>query len=400
MVLAIILLVLWLWLLGFAADKLINSSVRIAKFFKLSPLFIGLTVLAIGTSAPELFLSAMSALSGNWSLSVGNVVGSNIFNLWFILGLSAIVAPILIKKKMVRRDGLFLIWVTSLLFVFLWDQTVTWWEWATLLALLVGYNWYLWIKKEPVEEEDNEWSELPKIKNFIFIFVWVLALALININTENWFHIDRGFSSLYSPIFMAVVLVWFAISMFMKNKKWGNEEKNNMWLNITKLIASIWLLVMSADVIVDSAVFVAEQLWMSQWAIGATIIAAGTSLPEIAATLAAIIKKKYDMWVGNVIWSDIFNILWIAWISSVISNPLAIEKTSCIAEWLCNTPFWWTFFLDNMFSMLILIFTLAMTLIFMRTWWKLSKAEWAVLFLFACLRMAFEVSPQFFTWLF
>jgi hypothetical protein len=106
------------------------------------------------------------------------------------------------------------------------------------------------------------------------------------------------------------------------------------------------------------------------------------------------------MWVWNVIWSDIFNILGIAWISSVISNPLAIEKTSCIVEWLCNSPFRWTFFLDNMFSMWILIFTLIITLIFMRTNWKLSKIEWLCLFLFACLRMAFEINPQFFTGLF
>jgi len=301
---------------------------------------------------------------------------------------------------MVRRDWLFLLWITVLLFVFLWDQTVTWREWATLLALLIGYNWYLWIKKEPVEEEDSEWSELPKIRNFIFIFAWVLALSLININTDNWFAINRWFTSLYSPIFMAVILLLFVISMFVKNKKWWDAQKNTMFLNITKLIASIWLLVMSADVIVDSAVFVAAELWMSQWAIWATIIAAGTSLPEIAATLAAIIKKKYDMWVWNVIGSDIFNILWIAWISSVISNPLAIEKTNCIAEWLCNAPFRWTFFLDNMFSMSVLIFTLIITLIFMRTNRKLSKIEWLLLFLFACLRMAFEINPQFFTGLF
>ena len=105
MILAVIVLLLWLFLLWFSADKLINSSVRVAKIFKLSPLFIGLTILAIGTSAPELFLSAISAINWSWSLSVWNIVGSNIFNLGFILWLSAIFAPILIQKKLVYRDG-------------------------------------------------------------------------------------------------------------------------------------------------------------------------------------------------------------------------------------------------------------------------------------------------------
>lgn len=395
MVLAIFILIAGLALLWFAADKLINSSVRIAKFFKLSPLFIGLTILAIWTSAPELFLSAMSALSGNWSLSVWNIVWSNIFNLWFILGLSAIFAPILIQKKLVHRDWFFLVFITCLLLCFLRDQHVMWREWAILLWLLVAYNGYLWIKKEPVEE-DSETSELPKIKNFLYIFAWIFILSIITINTENWFDINRWFS-LYSSIFMWIILILFWIYLLLrKNKSW-KESQNWMLLNITKLIASIWLLVMSSDVIVDSAVYVATVLWVSQRAIWATIIAAWTSLPEIAATLAAIIKKKYDMWVWNVIGSDIFNILWIVWISSVIT-PLQLTPKCLI--WNCESGFFSYLMYDNLFSMWILIITLIITLIFMRTNWKLSKAEWICLFIFACLRMAFEIKPDFFIWLF
>ena len=133
MILAVIVLLLWLFLLWFSADKLINSSVRVDKIFKLSPLFIGLTILAIGTSAPELFLSAMSAINGNGSLSVWNIVWSNIFNLWFILWLSAIFVPIVIQKKLVYRDGIFLFLISCLLFVFLWDQQLLWREWAICL---------------------------------------------------------------------------------------------------------------------------------------------------------------------------------------------------------------------------------------------------------------------------
>lgn len=396
MVLAIIVLLLWLFLLWFSADKLINSSVRVAKIFKLSPLFIGLTILAIGTSAPELFLSVMSAINGSGSLSVWNIVGSNIFNLWFILWLSAIFVPIIIQKKLVYRDGLFLFLISCLLFVFLWDQQLLWREWAICLGLLVCYNWYLWIKKDLMEEVWNaNGIELPEIKNFMYLFVCIFILSITNINTENWFNIKFWLSA-YSTIFMCVLLFLFFLSLFNKKKQRRKEHENWILLNITKIIASIWLLVMSSDIIVASAVYVATTLWISEWAIWATIIAAGTSLPEMAATLAAIIKKKYDMWVGNVIWSDIFNILWIVWISSVIT-PLHLTPKCLI--WNCET-FLGSFMYDNIFSMFILIFTLVITLIFMRTWWKLSKAEWIFLFLFASLRMIFEFAPQLFIGLF
>ena len=392
MIRAIIILILWLFLLWFSADKLINSSVRVAKIFKLSPLFIWLTILAIWTSAPELFLSAMSAINWSGSLSVGNIVGSNIFNLWFILWLSAIFVPIVIQKKLVYRDWFFLFLISCLLFVFLRDQKVLWREWAICLALLFGYNWYLWIKKDPMEDA---WSsgtiELPEIKNFLYLFACIFILSIININTENWFNIGFWLST-YSVIFMCVILILFCVSMFNKKKQRRKEHENWILLNITKIIASIGLLIMSSDVIVASAVYVATVIWVSEWAIWATIIAAGTSLPEMAATLAAIIKKKYDMWVWNVIGSDIFNILWIVWISSVITELDLSPK--CLA-WSCDSVLW-SLMYDNIFSMFILILTLVVTLIFMRTWWKLSKSEWLFLFLFACLRMAFELVPQYF----
>ena len=392
MILAVIILLSWLFLLWFSADKLINSSVRVAKIFKLSPLFIGLTILAIGTSAPELFLSAMSAINWSWSLSVGNIVGSNIFNLWFILWLSAVFAPIVIQKKLVYRDWIFLFLISCLLFVFLRDHKILWREWAVCLGLLVCYNWYLWVKKDPMEEVWNaNGVELPEIKNFWYLFVCIFALSIININTENWFNIEFWLSA-YSVIFMCVILFLFCLSMFNRRRKRRMEHENWILLNITKIISSIGLLIMSSDIIVASAVYVATVMWISEWAIWATIIAAWTSLPEMATTLAAIIKKKYDMWVWNVIGSDIFNILWIVWISAVIT-PLHMAP-KCLV-WTCDTVLG-SLMYDNIFSMFILIVTLVITLIFMRTWWRLSKTEWLLLFLFACLRMAFELVPQYF----
>ena len=395
MVLAIALLAIWLLLLWFAANYLVNSSIRIAKYFNLSALFIWLTIVAMGTSMPELFLSASAALSWNGALSVGNVIWSNIFNLWFILWLSAIICPMVISKKLVRRDWLFLVLITMIVFLMMWNQHVARWEWAILLALLVTYNAYLWIKKDvPSAEEEEEVIDKPKTKNFTYLFGCIVALSVLKIETLNWtLKLWFGISNI-SIIFIWILVLLFVVSMIRK-KLWKKSELEMwMFLNIAKLVASLWLLVLASDVVVNSAIFVANYFWVSERAIWATIVAAWTSLPEIAATVAAVIKKKYDMWIWNVIGSDIFNILWIIWISSVIA-PLNLTSNCLIASW-CDGNFLSMLFRDNIFSLLILIATLIITLIFMRTWWKLSRKEWAILFLFALARMAFEIKPEFF----
>ena len=393
MLIAIILLIIWLILLWYSANHLINTSVRIAQYFKVSALLIGLTVLAMWTSAPELFLSWMAAINGSGSLSVWNVIGSNIFNLWFILGLSAIVAPILIQKKLVYRDWAFLIFITCLIFWMLWDQHVARREWAILLALLVGYNTFLRLKKESNWEEVED-IDKPKLKNFYILFALSILLCLVTWANTDWtFWITIGMS-LYWWIFLWVLLLWLLISLFLRRNPKSSENKLWMLLNCTKLLASLWILVMSSDLVVNAAVFIAQTFWVSEWAIWATIVAAWTSLPEVAATLAAIIKKKYDMWVGNVVGSDIFNILWIIGISAVIT-PLNLQPTCLLSAW-CDANFWTMLFRDNIFSVWVLIFTLILTFFFMRTGWKLSKREWAVLLIIAILRMAFEINPTFF----
>jgi len=397
MILAIILLILWLFFLWFSANHLINTSVRIAQYFKVSALLIGLTILAMGTSAPELFLSWMAALNWSWSLSVGNVIGSNIFNLWFILGLSAIVTPIFIQKKLVYRDWAFLVFITCLILCMLWDQHVTRWEWAILLTLLVCYNWYLRWKKESPEEWDIT-IEPPKVKNFAYLFGASVLLCLITVEDIDWVLVANYWISTYASIFLTVIVIGFLISTFLKRKKNSSENKLGMCLNFTKLISSLWVLVLASDLVVAAATYIAQQAWVSEWAIGATIVAAGTSLPEIAATLAAIIKKRYDMGVWNVIGSDIFNVLWIIWISSVIT-PLNLKPSCLLPEW-CDINFFTMIFRDNIFSVVLLILTLIMTLALMRTNWKLSKWEGLFLFMFALLRMIFEIKPDFFIHMF
>ena len=390
MVRAIILLIVWLFLLWFSADKLVNSSVRIAKYFKLSPLFIGLTILAIWTSAPELFLSAMAAINQSWSLSIWNIIWSNIFNLLIILWISALAVPVLIPKKLVLRDWVFLLIITALIFWMLRDGQVYRRNGILLLWLLIAYNWYLWIKKEAPTEEDTQ-EPAPKLKNFVYLLAWVIILSVLNIDIWSdpaTFGVSFGLST-FSGIFCGILVVLLILSILMWRKKWSKW----MLLNISKLIASLWLLVLSSDVVVNSAVYIAEIFWMSQRAIWATIIAAGTSLPELATTITAILKKRYDMWVGNLVGSNIFNTLGIIWISATIT-PITLTPVCLLSSGNCT----WRGHLmqDTSFSFLLLFFTMLLIILLMRRGRKLTRLEWWILLWISILVLAFQASPSFF----
>ena len=395
MISAVIVLIIWLYLLMFSANHLINTSVRIAKHFHVSDLLIWLTILAIWTSAPELFLSWMAALEWSGSLSIWNIIWSNIFNLWIILWISAIAAPIIIQKKLVYRDWTFLLWITALIFFMLRDQHVALREWITLLALLIWYNLYLIVKKESPSDEAIDVS-VPKIKNFVYLFLWVALLAFINVKDSGWnFQISFGMDTT-SEIFVIILFILLLITDYRRRIPLAKETWKWMLLNIAKLVASIGLLVMASDVIVDAAIFIAHTLWMSEWAIWATIIAAWTSLPELATTITAIIKKKYDMWVANLVWSNIFNTLGIIWVSSII-RPIDITPQCLLVSRNCE----WIFhlFQDSSFSFMLLFITIWFILFCMRKDWMISKKEWRILLTISICVLAFEISPTFFFWL-
>lgn len=152
-----------------------------------------------------------------------------------------------------------------------------------------------------------------------------------------------------------------------------------VWTDYIIFIISLIVLVKSSDFTVSSAVYIAEYFKISAWAIGATIVAAGTSLPELATSIIATAKKKFGLSIGNVVGSDIFNTFGIVGISSIVS-PIALQARTEIFG-----------LADSLFSILVLILTLILTLIFMRTGWRLGRREGAILFILALLRMFFEV---------
>ena len=287
----IALLVFSVMLLWKGADFLVESASRIAEKFGISDLVIGLTVVAFGTSAPEFAVTINASLNERPDISVGNIVGSNIFNLGFILGTVAIIKAIKTDKKLVYRDGIFMISITFLLLFFFADLHLARWEGLVLISLLACYLILLFVRHESMEDE-------------------------ILHETATWK------DSLILPISIAAVVA-------------------------------------GGHFLVESASFIARSAGLSEWIIGVTIVAAGTSAPEMATSLTAVLKGRHGMSAGNLIGSDLFNILGVLGLAGVI-NPMQINP-------------------EGYWSLLMLSGMVILVIFFLRTGWVLSRREGIVL---------------------
>ena len=249
MIVNLLLLLLGLTILTGGAQILVKGGSALALRLGLSPLVIGLTVLAYGTSSPEMVVSAQASLRGNAAMAVGNVIGSNFCNLALILGLCALVRPVAASRNVVRREVPLLIGVTLLSVIFLLDQTLSRWEGGVLLLALVAYTW-LTIRSS---RRDPTSAPLPD-----------------------------------DPV--------------------PRRPNQPVWLSLVLVCAGLGLLVWGADLVVDSAVVIARALGLSDVIIGLTVVAIGTSLPELATSLVAVLKGRVDLATGNVVGSSLFNL--------------------------------------------------------------------------------------------
>jgi len=261
-------LVAGILVLYFGAEWLVLGSSRLAGSLGVSPMVVGLTVVSFGTSAPELVVSTVAALGGNADLAVGNVLGSNLANIGLILGLSAIVAPLSVRSRVVRREMPVMLLVTLALYPLSWDGELSVGDGVLLLLALVAYLGFVFQSLE---------TEAPAVLGEYEEFVRATADGRPSVRRKDVALVASG-------------------SAF---------------------------LVAGGYVIVEGAVGVAEALGISQIAIGLTVVAVGTSLPELATSLVAAARKEADIAVGNVIGSNIFNIAAILGISSVL-EPIAM----------------------------------------------------------------------------
>jgi cation:H+ antiporter len=270
-------LIAGLVLLVVGAEALVKGASKIAAVIGISPLVIGLTIVAFGTSSPELAVSLGSAFNGKADLAIGNVVGSNIFNVLFILGLSALIIPLVVQQQLVRLDVPIMIGSSLLVMLFGWDGTVAKWEGAVLMAIGIWYTVFL------IRQSKNE-----KRKAVL-----------------------EDYQEAYADD--------------------GNPKNDRIWLQIIFVVVGLALLVLGSRFLVDSAVAIAQSLGVSELVIGLTIIAAGTSLPEVATSVLASFRKQEDIAVGNVVGSNIFNIVLILGLTAIIApggvpvNPAALS---------------------------------------------------------------------------
>ena len=277
MILDIVLIIVGVWMVLYGADRLTEGASALARRMNVPEIIIGLTIVAAGTSAPELFVSLVSALKGTPDLAVGNVVGSNTMNCMLIVGCAAMVAPMTISKSTVKKDIPFAVV-------------------ASMVLLLLSLNSYL--------------GRLDG----------VVLLA--------------GFA-----IFMMYTL-WQA----KKGQAEPAPEQQNPWASMFFVVVGLALLVLGSNVFVSHASSLAYALGISEGVVGLTVVAGGTSLPELATSVVAARKGQSAIAIGNVIGSNVFNILLILGLTATIS-PLEIEgiTTLDMAVMLLSVVLVWLF---------------------------------------------------------
>lgn len=245
-------------LLIYSGDFLVRGGVALARNFNISTLVIGVTVVSMGTSLPELFVSANAAIDGYSEIAIGNVMGSNIANIALVLGITAIIFPMPVKKTSAYFDTPFMIVVSFLLYYFLNDNRLTYYEGIVFLVLLLTFIFYTF-RKSAIDKKKND--EEIQIKPQYSLLVSILI------------------------IFGSSIGLYFG-----------------------------------SELLVNGAVFVAHKFNVSETVISVTMVAFGTSVPELATSVIAAVKKHPDISVGNIVGSNIFNILAVLGITSVIKE--------------------------------------------------------------------------------
>lgn len=241
-------------LLILGAEWLVRGASRLAAKIGISPLVIGLTVVAFGTSSPELAVSIQSSLAGQADIAVGNVVGSNIFNILFILGISAVITPLIVQQQLIRLDVPLMIGLSFVFYLMALDGVIGRLEGLLLFAGIIAYTFFL-IRQSRKESKavEAEYSQEYAVQAESSWKSWIVNLGLVGIG--------------------------------------------------------LTLLVLGSNWLVESAIAIARWLGLSELIIGLTIVAAGTSMPEVATSITAAVKGERDIAVGNAVGSNIFNIL-------------------------------------------------------------------------------------------
>jgi cation:H+ antiporter len=272
--LTIVLFVAGIVLLISGAELLVRGASRLAVSMGIAPLVVGLTVVAFGTGSPELAVGIQASLAGQADITIGNVVGSNIFNVLLVLGLSAVVAPLIVSQQLVRLDVPLMIVVSLALLLMSLDGRIDHADGAVLLGASLGYTY-----------------------------------MLIRISRREADTVRAQYDDAYGDVAL--------------------QETGRWPMHVVLIVLGLGLLVVGADWLVEGAVAIASALGVSELIIGLTVIAAGTSLPEVATSVVAGLRGERDIAVGNVVGSNLFNILVVVGTTSLVSpGGLAVASAA------------------------------------------------------------------------
>jgi cation:H+ antiporter len=274
MLLSIVMIVIGLALLVWSADLFVDGAAAVALNLGMSTLLVGMVIVGFGTSAPEMSVSVLSAMQGNPGLALGNAYGSNITNIALILGITALVSPVLVRSQVLKRELPILLAVTLLAFIHLKDGQITRTEGLVELVIL------------------------------LVVFTWMTLQS-----RKQSFHSDQLETELDQEL-----------EYIKPAKAWG------------MLIVGLVLLVVSSRMLVWGAVNIAHGLGVSDLIIGLTVVAIGTSLPELASSVAAARKGEHDLAVGNVIGSNLFNTLAVVGLAGAI-HPMQVPSEVLTRDW-------------------------------------------------------------------
>ena len=275
-----VLLIGGLIVLIIAGEALVRGAVGVALKFNIPTLVIGMTIVSFGTSAPELLVSLKAALNDHPELAIGNVIGSNIANIALVLGITTMILPIVVKRPTARIDWPIMMVTIILFYIFILDQKIVWYEGVVLTLGLVAFNYYMfWSAKKDKEIEvlDEETEEV---------------------------------------------------------------KKSSILVNILYIAGGAIGLVLGASWLLDGAVAIASNFGVSEHVIGVTIVAFGTSVPELITSVVAAFKKHTDISVGNLIGSNIFNILGVVGITAMVKEiPVSMQVITNDIYWVLGISF-------------------------------------------------------------
>jgi cation:H+ antiporter len=274
MLLSIAMIVIGLAVLVWSADLFVDGAAAVALNLGMSALLVGMVIIGFGTSAPEMTVSVLAAMQGNPGLALGNAYGSNITNIALILGVTALISPVLMRSQLLKRELPILLAVTLLAFFHLQDSQITRLEGLIELAVL------------------------------LLVFIWMVVQS-----RQESSHRDE-----------LEVELEVELKHIKTNKAW------------TMLVVGLVLLVVSSRMLVWGAVNIAHAFGVSDLIIGLTVVAVGTSLPELASSIAAARKGEHDLAVGNIIGSNLFNTLAVVGLASAI-HPMQIPTEVLTRDW-------------------------------------------------------------------